>query len=673
MNVVMPLTILLLCVAGMLGTSLLAVVSRRRAYATGVVYGLCLVLALAGGAAALYQLLGADAVPHLELPIGLPWLQMHFRLDSLSAFFLVVVNLIAVMASLYGISYGHHEKEPWRVLPFYPLFLAGMNLVVMADDAYAFLLAWEFMSLSSWLLVLATHKEPDTSHAAYVYIVMACIGTVALFMAFGLLAGGDGAYSFAAIRARQLTPLAAHGVLLLALIGAGAKAGVVPLHAWLPLAHAAAPSHVSALMSGVMTKVAIYGILRLVFDLVGAPYGWWGTLVLALGSCTAFMGILYAMMQDDLKRLLAYSTVKNVGIIIAALGLALSFRAYNFPALAALALTAALFHVLNHALFKSLLFMGAGAVMTATGQRNMEKMGGLIHTMPVTAFVFLVGATAISALPPLNGFVSEWLMFQALLGGVLVPEWLMKFLVPVAGALIALAAALAGACFVKAYGIVFLGRARTPAMSAAHDVDAVMLAPMLVLAVLCALVGVFPAAALALLRPAVALLIPAALPPMIHTNWLLLVPMAEHGSSYSGLTMLLAIAALAISLIVVIHRFASDKVRRGAAWDCGFPSNLTDTQYTASSFAQPLRRVFATSLFGAREKIDMPAPGDMRPAQLQVAMRDPIWDMFYVAPAALVAWITEKIDVVQTFGIRRHLSIMFGMLVLLLSVVAVLQ
>ena len=248
----------------------------------------------------------ADATD-LTLPIGLPWLGAHFRLDALAAFFLVVVNLGGAAASLYGLGYGHHEPSPHRVLPFFPAFLAGMNLVVLADDAFSYLLCWEFMSLASWALVMAHHREAGNAKAGYVYLVMASFGTLALLLAFGLLAGPAGDYGFAAIRAAQHTPYVAALVLILMLLGAGSKAGLVPLHVWLPLAHPAAPSHVSALMSGVMTKVAIYGFIRVVFDLLGPPAWPASAVVLFLGGITAVMGILYAMMEKDLKRLLAYS------------------------------------------------------------------------------------------------------------------------------------------------------------------------------------------------------------------------------------------------------------------------------------------------------------------------------------------------------------------------------
>ena len=339
----------------------------------------------------------------------------RFRVDALSAFFLVVINLGGAAASLYGLGDTRHEHSPRRVLPFFPAFLAGMNLVLVADDAYAFLLSWEFMSIASWALVMAHHREGDNARAGYVYLVMASFGTLMLLLAFALLTGPAGGYTFDAMRAAAPTPAIAGFAFILALIGAGSKAGIVPLHVWLPLAHPAAPSHVSALMSGVMTKVAVYGFVRIVFELTGPLVWWWSVPVLMVGAGTALLGVLYALMQHDLKRLLAYHTVENIGIIFIGLGLALAFKVFGMPSAAALAMTAALLHTFNHSLFKSLLFLGAGAVLSATGERDMEHLGGLIHNMPRTAFAFLVGCAAISALPPFNGFVSEWLTFQAIL------------------------------------------------------------------------------------------------------------------------------------------------------------------------------------------------------------------------------------------------------------------
>jgi formate hydrogenlyase subunit 3/multisubunit Na+/H+ antiporter MnhD subunit len=487
------LEVLLWCVATLLAAGAAGLALTRRRGASALVYGVSLgvsaiALAVAGAALLAPASLGTRAT----LPLGVPWLGAHFRLDALSAFFLVVINLGGAAASLFALGYGRHEETPGRVLPFYPAFLAGMNLVLLAADAFTFLFAWEFMSLSSWALVMAHHRRPGNAAAGYLYLLMASFGTLALLLAFGLLAGPSGGYEFDAIRRTPPAADVAAVVLVLALIGAGSKAGLVPLHVWLPLAHPAAPTHVSALMSGVMTKVAVYGFVRIVFDLLGPPAWWWGALVPLVGGLTAAMGVLYALMQEDLKRLLAYSTVENVGIIFIGLGLALAFEANDMTGAAALALTAALLHVFNHALFKSLLFFGAGAVLGATGERDMGRLGGLIHRMPRTALAFLIGSAAISALPPFNGFVSEWLTFQAILLSPTLPQWLLKFLVPAVGALLALSAALAGACFVKAFGMTFLGRPRSPVAAEAAETDRWSLAAMLALALLCLLAGILP-------------------------------------------------------------------------------------------------------------------------------------------------------------------------------------
>jgi formate hydrogenlyase subunit 3/multisubunit Na+/H+ antiporter MnhD subunit len=614
---------------------------------------------------ALTHLVNANgAVSSLRLPLGLPWIGAHFRIDALAAFFLAVVNLGGVGASLFAIGYGTHEKAPGRVLPFYAAFLAGMNLVVLADDAFTFLVSWEFMSLSSWALVMAHHHDRENTRAGYIYIIMASFGTLSLLLAFGLLAGGNGGYTFAEMR--DATTALPGLALILVILGAGSKAGLVPLHIWLPLAHPAAPSHVSALMSGVMTKVAVYGFIRIVFDLNGPPTWWWGIGVIPLAGITCVLGVLYALMQHDLKRLLAYHTVENIGIIFIGLGLALAFSAHKMPAPAALALTAALLHVFNHSIFKSLLFFGAGAVLTATGQRDMEHLGGLIHRMPLTAFTFLTGCVAISALPPLNGFVSEWLTFQAILLSPDVPSWGIKLIVPAVGAMLALSAALAAACFVKAFGITFLGRPRTPVAEHAHETDRASLAAMSIFAVLCLIVGLIPGFVIDALAPVVQSLVGGRMPAQSANPWLSIVPIAESRSSYNGLLVFVFIMVSTLVTVEIIHRFASRTVRRSAAWDCGYPDARPATQYTAGSFAQPIRRVFGELVFLARERVDMPPPGNPRAARLTVTLRDLVWDGIY-SPVGDAVWFTaDKLSHLQFLTIRQYLSLVFAALIALL-------
>jgi len=668
------LAILLWCVVACLAAAVTGVALTRRRGASALVYGLSLGATLVALAAAGASLLApASLGAKLSLPIGLPWLGAHFRLDALSAFFLVVINLGGAAASLFALGYGRHEETPGRVLPFYPAFLAGMNLVIVAADAFTFLFAWEFMSLSSWALVMAHHRRPGNAAAGYLYLVMASFGTLALLLAFGLLAGPGGGYAFEAIRQAPPSTGVAAVVLLLALLGAGSKAGLVPLHVWLPLAHPAAPTHVSALMSGVMTKVAVYGFVRIVFDLLGSPQWWWGAVVPLVGGVTAVMGVLYALMQDDLKRLLAYSTVENIGIIFIGLGLALAFQANEMTGAAALALTAALLHVFNHALFKSLLFFGAGAVLTCTGERDMGRLGGLIHRMPRTALAFLIGSAAISALPPFNGFVSEWLTFQAILLSPALPQWLLKFLVPAVGALLALSAALAGACFVKAFGITFLGRPRSPVATEATETDRWSLAAMLGLAALCLLAGILPGYFIDALGPVIDSLTGTSLPRQERLDWLTIVPITQSRSSYNGLLVFLFIAASAGMGAAAIHRWASAVVRRSAAWDCGFPDPSTATQYTPGSFSQPIRRVFGSVVFRAREEVHMPPPGDARPARLEVRLRDVPWDALYAPLARLVDFVAVRLNRLQFLTIRGYLTLVFGALVALLTVLTLWQ
>src|SRR5258708_6428207 len=569
----------LACAAVLLSTTALAVVVPDEARAGLIVYGVCLIASLALFSIALLPLLGiSDRPSAATLPLGIPWLGAHFRLDALSAFFLAVVNLGAAAASLFALGYGRHEDAPRRVLPFYPAFLAGMSIVVLADDAFTFLVSWEFMSLSSWALVMAHHRVGDNVRAGYVYLIMASFGTLA----------------------------------------------------W-----------------------------------------WWSMVVLALGGITAVMGVLYALMQHDLKRLLAYHTVENIGIIFIGLGLALAFKAHGMAWAAALALTAGLLHVFNHSIFKSLLFFGAGAVLTSTGERDMEHLGGLIHRMPQTAFVFLVGCAAISALPPLNGFVSEWLTFQGILLSPQLPSWGLKLLVPAVGALLALSATLAAACFVKAFGVTFLGRVRTSAAENAHEPHRFSLAAMFFLAALCLVAGILPGAFIDALAPVAQGLVGDRMPVQSNVDWLSIVPIAESRSSYNGLLVFVFMVLSGVLAAWAIHRLASDKLRRAPPWDCGYPEASPATQYTASSFAQPIRRVFGSVVFRSREHFEMPSPGDTRPARFTVELHDLVWDTLYAPIAGGIGFAADKLNHLQFLTIRQFLSLVFPALVLFFLLLAI--
>jgi hydrogenase-4 component B len=634
-----------------------------------LVYGACALVCLALAGVAILALLRPEAGGALiELPVGLPFTHTWLGLDPLSAAFAVIVNIASAIVSAYAIGYGAHASEPQRVVPFYPVFIGAMNLVLLAQDAFSFLVGWELMSLASWGLVVSEDRSESNRRAGLVYLIMAAGGGLTLLLAFGILAGPDGGYAFAQMRqAAAFGPAAI--VLLLALLGAGSKAGLVPLHAWLPLAHPAAPSHASALMSGVMTKVAVYGFVRIVFDLAGPPQWWWSVPVLVAAGITAFLGVLYALMEHDLKRLLAYHTVENIGIIFIGLGLALAFEASGMKVAAALALVAAIFHVFNHSLFKSLLFLGSGAILRSTGERDMEHLGGLIHRMPVTAIAFLVGCVAISALPPFNGFVSEWLTFQAILLSPQLPQWIPRLLVPAVGATLACSAALAAACFVKAFGSTFLGRPRTAAAINARETDRWSRGAMLVLALLCLLAGVLPSVVIDSLGRVSEMLLGGRLAPQAPQPWLAIAPIDAARGAYNGFLVFAMIVVAAAATAIVARRIASHTLRRAPAWDCGFPDPAPATQYTSGSFAQPIRRVFASVVFRAREQVVMPHPGDTAAARMQVEMRDTLWDAFYVPVIRLVDALADRLTGLQFLTIRKYLTLVFVTLVVLLAVI----
>ena len=646
-------------------------VFHRKKSALAAVYPLCIAAAAICLFADLAALLGAtDAA--ISLPLGLPATGLNIRLDGLSAFFGLIVNGGVLTSAIYGLGLDRDGDLTPRIEPFFPAFAAAMNMVLVAGDAFAFLFSWELMSLTSWILVVSRHRDAGNRHAGHVYLVMAAIGTAALLLAFGGLAGAAGNFAFDAMRAMPPGPLVSGLVLAGAIFGAGSKAGIAPLHAWLPLAHPAAPSHVSALMSGVMTKVAIYGIIRIVFDLLGPPVWWWALAFLILGAVTAVLGLLYAVLDRDLKRILAYSTVENIGIIFVGLGLALAFKASGLAAAAAVAMAAALLHCLNHSWFKSLLFLGAGAVLHATGRRDLDGLGGLIHRMPVTAALGLAGVMSIAALPPFNGFVSEWLLFQAVLAGPGFPEPVLRFMSPAVGAMLALAAALAAACFVRAFGIVYLGRPRSSEAAEAHETARPQLAAMAILACLCLLGGLFGSVIIAAIKPLLQSLAGASLP---AAGWdptpFSLVAFSAARSTYDAPTIAIFLLISGTLTTMLVHRFSGRRTRTSAAWDCGFPEPSPLAQYSASSFSQPLRRIYGSSVFGATELIDMPAPGDQRPARLTVRLKDYIWDILYQAPAQFILRVSERLNTLQFLTIRSYLMLMFSALIVLLLIAVV--
>src|SRR5437868_3728323 len=526
--------------------------------------GACVALLLA-----VIAFLSLDAAPQsLVMPLGLPDLPFHVRLDPLSAFFLLLIGAASFGVSLFSAGYFRaSEGTPPGLICFqYHVFLAAMASVVIADDAYAFMVAWEAMALASYFLVTTEHRIPEIRRAGFLYLLIAHIGAIAILLCFGVLQAGGGDYTFDTMRNMTLIGAWPTAAYFLALVGFGAKAGLLPLHVWLPEAHPAAPSPVSALLSGVMLKTAIYGLLRVTFDLMHVQLWWWGVVALALGIVTALFGVIYAAVQTDMKRLLAYSSVENIGIIVAGFGLTILFRAYGKNLLAAITLTAILYHSLNHAFFKTLLFLVTGSVLHSTKERSLGKLGGLIHRMPWVAWLALVGTLAIAGLPPLNGFVSEWLLLQAFLFTPSLPQSFVNMLVPLAAAALVLAVALAAYVMVKFYGVVFLGRPREPDLAYAKDPGRLERAALVWFALGCVVLGLFPVNIIALIDPVDSMLVGSTVGGR-GGSWMLLAPVNADRSSYSPIIFLLVIVAVVLLTIQVVHRQYHGRIRKGPAWD----------------------------------------------------------------------------------------------------------
>jgi len=517
------------------------------------------------------------------------------------------------------------------------------------------------MALSSYLLVTCDHRQAAIRQAGYLYLLIAHIGAIAILLCFGALQGGSGDYSFDGMRGAHVTGTWATVAFLLALAGFGAKAGIAPLHVWLPEAHPAAPSPVSALMSGVMLKTAVYGLLRVSFDLIGAPLWWWGVAALALGLASALFGIVFAAVQSDMKRLLAWSSIENIGLIFAGFGLTLIFRGFGMDALAALALTATLFHCLNHACYKSLLFLCTGAVLHATSERSLGRLGGLIHRMPWVAWCALIGTVAIAGLPPSNGFASEWLLLQAFLFTPGLPHGYLNMLVPVAAAVVALTAALSGYVMVKFYGVVFLGQPREPKLAGAHDAGLAERIGLAWLALSCILLGLVPSVVIGLLDPVTRALAGSGIAGLAQ-GWLFLAPMEPGRASYSPLLVFLLTAVLVGLAWLLVRAFYHGRSRRTGPWDCGFPNLNARMQDTAEGFGQPVRHVFEPFF---RVRTVAPDPHDRKPRYSE-SHEDRLWYWLYLPLARGVDRVTGLVTVLQRGRISTYLLYSFATLLLLL-------
>lgn len=612
-----------------------------------------------------------------QLALGLPWLPWHIRFDSLSGFFYLIIGIAVVAVSLYGPGYVAAYKEqqhPFAVLGLFTgLFVSGMLLVLLADDAFMFMIAWELMSVASYFLVAFQHEHAANRRAAFLYLLMAEVGALAIILGFGVLASFADGFTFDALRAAQLSSTWASIAFVLALLGFGMKAGIVPVHVWLPEAHPVAPAHISALMSGVMLKVALYGLIRFSYDLLAEVHWQWGVVLLVLGTLSALGGILYAMMQPNLKRLLAYSSVENIGVMFMVLGLSMIFMDNGYPQLAALGFLATLLHAFNHALFKNLLFLGAGIIQHQTHELNIDMMGGLIKKMPKTSVLFLVGCMSISSLPLFNGFVSEWLAFQTALQVDVLDNGVLRSLIPVAAAALALTAALAAACFVKVFGLIFLGQPRSRNSEKALETeDKGMLAGAALLAGLCFLLGIFPGLVIHLINNVAAQLLGHSLPTTAALGWLWLAPVSPQQASYAAPLVLIGVV-LAAGLCFGYLRRRPQVTRIAPTWDCGFGGVTPRMQYSSSAFTMPIRRIFA-KVWLLDERIDKDLQGaldqNVAAVHYQLHIQDPTWPGVYQPIARGVSTLARQVGRIQTGNIRTYLGYSFATLLLLLWVIS---
>ena len=539
------------------------------------------VLGVVGGVLAILSPSPAGITLAWSVPGG----ALSVRVDGISAMFVIQIFAVNALGSVYGLGYWSQSEHPnngRKLRLFYGLMAAGMATLAVARNTILFLAGWEIMALAAFLTITTEDEERPVREVGYLYMVATRVSTLALFAMFALLFGVTGAFDFDAggLAARSGTATA---IFLLGLFGFGLKAGIMPLHIWLPGAHANAPSHVSAVMSGVLIKMGIYGLVRLTASFAHPPL-WWGVVVLALGVVSGILGVAFAIGQHDIKRLLAYHSVENIGIIWMGLGIALIGRALDQPVLVVLGLAGALLHVWNHGLFKALLFLAAGSVIHATGTREIDQLGGLHKRMPWTALFFLVGAVAICGLPPLNGFVSELLVYLGFFRSVAIHEGRAWLMAAFAAPALALVGALAVACFVKVFGAVFLGVERSRHAARAHEAPRSMTGPMAVLAACCLFIGLGPLLIAPVLDGAIAVWAPGT-----ATRVAASAPLGWISISGAGLAVALLLAALWLKRLAPAPASA-------VTWDCGYAAPSARMQYTSSSFAQIIVRIFSFAL-----------------------------------------------------------------------------
>ncbi len=612
---------------------------------------------LAGLAAVLQSFL-QGAAEEWALPLSVCGGNVSFRVDPLASIFLAGIFLVSAMGSLFGLEYWRQTRHPesGRKLRFFYGFLtAGMALVVAAHDSLFFLFSWEVMALSAFFLVSTEDEKKETRQAGWVYFVATHFSTLFLFLFFALLRQARGSFELVPFQAGELPAPEADGLFLLALLAFGLKAGLFPLHVWLPAAHANAPSHVSAVLSGVLLKVGVYGLMRACW-LFPHPPDWWGSLLIGMGLVSCVLGVAFALGQHDLKRLLAYHSVENIGIIFLGLGLALWGRSQARPELVLLGLSGALLHVWNHGLFKSLLFLAAGSVIHSTHTREIDQMGGLGKKMPRTALLFLVGAAAICGLPPLNGFISEFLIYIGFFKALNLPglggNWGLWMGAPA----LALTGGLAVACFTKVYGVVFLGEPRTAAAANAKEGGKAVLLPLLLLGSLCFWIGLFPQTVAPFLEAA-------------SKSWA--PPGTAPGPSLSGLAPFGLFSAVGLSLLSLFfigkngldRRFKSRKAPSPVlTWDCGYLRPSPSMQYSASSYAQTLVDFFKWALVPQKNPVRLKETFP-KPVSFHSRVPETVLERVFLPVVKGLQWVFQWSRYLQVGYLQAYVAYIFLTLV----------
>ncbi|MEK6559358.1 MAG: hydrogenase 4 subunit B [Planctomycetota bacterium] len=659
-------------------------------YLVGALFALCLfkwqmvgnyisfvfaAIASCFGIATAVTVLFSGSTIRLDFQLFLPTIiKYNFLLDSLSSYFILVISVISFVASIYSIGYTrlYVNKRDVRFLGFtYNLFLMAMLLVVSANNAFVFMIVWELMTLVSFFLVIFEHENPTTRKAGLVYIVMAHIGSGLLAIAFFILLAYGGSFSFDSFRdaAAQIPAVYKNIVFFLIIFGFGIKAGIFPLHLWLPMAHPAAPSNISMIMSGVMIKTAIYGFIRFYFEFLTPCPPWWGVIILIIGATSAILGILYALMERDIKTLLAYSSVENIGIILIGIGLSMIFKSYNQMALSSLAMIAGLYHLFNHAVFKCLLFGCAGNIYYSTHTKNIEELGGLIKRMQITAPLFLIGALSISAIPPLNGFISEWFIFQSLLNGFNIPSVIIKIITIICGAIVALTGALVATCFVKAFGISFLAMPRSKHAEKAKEVPVVMLVSMGILAALCVFMGLFPAKIMMTINHVNTQILGTNIVKALTSyDWLQMnivrtnfTELSPKSATVFGLILFgITFGALTLIRPKFIRKFYE-------TWTCGIAPE-SRLEYTATAFTKPFKVVFS-NLYRPRLEVSTTysVPNFFVKSIAYVGEITPIFERYLYNPVSnFVLKISDKARLIHAGNIHLYLAYIFITLLILI-------